>query len=319
MPQPASNDVYVDAALTNISVAYIQQADHFIAGNVFPRIPVIKQSGLYFSYDKDDWFRDEAEVRGDVSESAGSGYDVSSTNSYHCDVFAFHKDIGRQARANEQAPLQSERDATAFVTQRLLLRQEIAWTTEFFSTGVWANGNAAPAALWDNYTTGDPISDIEDGKVGVLQTTGFEANTLVVGYKVWRYLKHHPDIVDRYKHTSPDSITPGMVAALLEIDRILISKSVRNSAKEGATGSYDFTAGRDALLCYVNPTPAILMPSAGYNFTWSGISAGLGTDVAISTIPLPKEKGDRIEGEVAFDFKAVGTDLGHFWTGAVSS
>ena len=68
MPQPTVEDVHVDAALTNISIAYIQQADHFIAGRAFPRVVVEKQSDKYFSYTQPDWFRDEAEVRAPASE-----------------------------------------------------------------------------------------------------------------------------------------------------------------------------------------------------------------------------------------------------------
>lgn len=318
MPQPTSQDQHLDAALTNISVAYIQTDMHFIAGRVFPRVPVTKQSGKYWSYAKEDWFRDEAEVRADASESAGSGYSVSSTNGYFCDVYAFHKDIGSQARANADAPLDPDRDATIFVTQRMLLRSEIQWVSEYFSTGVWGT-TTTPSNLWSSYTTSDPISDVELGKETILGNTGFEPNTLVVGYKVWRWLKHHPDIVDRFKHTSSASITTDMVAGLLEIDRILVSKSIKNTAQEGATAAYSFTAGRDALLCYVNPSPGLLAPSAGYNIIWTGNSGGLGTDVAISSIPLVAKKADRIEGEYAFDYKLVGSDLGYFFSEAVST
>ena len=38
--QPGRGDVHVDAALTNISVAFMQDASHFIAAQVFPEIPV---------------------------------------------------------------------------------------------------------------------------------------------------------------------------------------------------------------------------------------------------------------------------------------
>jgi hypothetical protein len=318
MPQPTSQAQHLDAALTNVSVAYIQMQDHFISGRVFPRVPVVKQSGKYWSYTKADWFRDEAEKRADGTESAGSGYGVSSTNTYFCDVTAFHKDVGSQARANADAPLDPDRDATLFVSQRLLLRSELQWVTEYFSTGVWGT-TSTPSNLWSSYTTSDPIDDIEAGKETILGNTGFEPNTLVVGYKVWRQLKHHPDIVDRHKHVSSGSITTDMVAQLLELDRILVSKSIKNTAQEAATASYSFTAGLDALLCYVNPSPGLLAPSAGYNFIWTGVSGGLGTEVAISNFPLDKEKADRIEGEIAFDYKVIGSDLGYFFNGAVST
>ena len=71
MPQPNINSVHVDAILTNISVAYLQNQDNFIADKVFPVIPVDKKSDKYFTYTKNDWFRDEAQRRAPGTESAG--------------------------------------------------------------------------------------------------------------------------------------------------------------------------------------------------------------------------------------------------------
>ena len=54
MPQPTLNDSHVDAILTNISVAYMQKQENFIAEKVFPNIPVDKKSDKYFVYTKND-------------------------------------------------------------------------------------------------------------------------------------------------------------------------------------------------------------------------------------------------------------------------
>ena len=82
MPQPTREDVHVDAILTQISVAYIQAAENFIASRAFPIIGVDKQSDKYFVWTKEDWFRDEAQKRGDGEESAGSGMNLSTDNYY---------------------------------------------------------------------------------------------------------------------------------------------------------------------------------------------------------------------------------------------
>lgn len=316
-PQPTASEVHVDAALTNISVAYIQQSDHFVAGQVFPRVEVQKQSDKYFQYTQEDWFRDEAEVRAPATESAGSGFNISSTRSYFCDVYALHKDVPWRVRNNADAAINPDRDATQFVTQRQLVRQEIQWVSEYFSTGVW-DTTATPANLWSSYTTSDPITDIETGKETILQNTGFEANTLVMDYKVWRQIKHHPDFVDRFKYTSSESITTEMVAQVLELERVLVVKSIKNTAAEGVTAAYSFMADKDALLCFVNPTPGLLQPSAGYNFMWQGVSQGLGTDISITRIEIDIIQATRIEAEVAFDFKVIGSNLGYFFSNAVA-
>jgi hypothetical protein len=47
MPNPTQADLHVNVPLTNVSIAYIQKADAFIATKVFPKVPVSKQSDLY--------------------------------------------------------------------------------------------------------------------------------------------------------------------------------------------------------------------------------------------------------------------------------
>jgi hypothetical protein len=325
MPQPTQSQVHVDAILTNISVAYMQKAENFIADKVFPVVPVDKQSDKYFTYDKNDWLRDEAQVRADGTESVGSGYNIS-TASYYADVFAIHKDVGDQTRANADAPINVDREAAEFVTHRLLMRREIQFMSDFMTTGVWADDVTGVAASpstgqtiqWSNYTTSDPINDIEAGKAEILSTTGFEANTLVLGYDVFRQLKNHPDLVDRIKYTSSQTITEDMLARMFDIERVLVSKSVKATNAEGATGAYAFTTGKTALLAHVAAAPGLLTPSAGYTFQWTGVSGGLGATIGTSSFRLESLKATRIESELAFDNKVVASDLGYFWTSIVA-
>jgi hypothetical protein len=325
MPQPTSSQVHVDAILTNISVAYLQRAESFIADKVFPVVPVDKQSDKYFVYSKNDWLRDEARVRADGTESVGSGYNITTDN-YYADVFAIHKDIGDQTRANADAPINVDREAAEFITHRLLTRREIQFVTDFMTTGKWSKDITGVAASpttnqtiqWSDYTNSDPIEDIEAGKASILSTTGLEANTLVLGYDVFRRLKNHPDLVDRIKYTSSQTITEDMLARMFDIERVLVSKSVKATNAEGATGAYAFTTGKTALLAHVAPNPGILTPSAGYTFSWTGVSQGMGLTIGTSSFRLESLRATRVEAELAFDNKVVAQDLGYFWNTIVA-
>jgi hypothetical protein len=325
MPQPTQSQVHVDAILTNISVAYMQRAENFIADKVFPVVPVDKQSDKYFVYTKNDWLRDEAQVRADGTESVGSGYNITTDN-YYADVYAIHKDIGDQTRANADAPINVDREAAEFVTHRLLTRREIQFNTDFMTTGVWANDVAGVASSpstgqtlqWDDYTSSDPIEDIEEGKADILSVTGLEANTLVLGYDVFRTLKNHPDLVDRIKYTSSQTITEDMIARMFDIERVMVSKSIKATNAEGATQAYGFTTGKTALLAHVAPNPGVLTPSAGYTFSWTGVSQGLGLTIGTSSFRLESLRATRVEAELSFDNKVVSSDLGYFWNTIVS-
>jgi hypothetical protein len=172
--------------------------------------------------------------------------------------------------------------------------------------------------LWSTYATSTPIRDVKVGKKTVLKNTGFLPNTLVLSYEVFDVLSDHPDFIDRIKHTSSDAVTRQLMANLFEVDNVHVAQAVKATNDEGITAAYDFTHGKHALLCYVNPNPGLLAPSAGYTFTWRGVSAGLGEDIAISRFRMEHLKADRIEAEIAFDNKVVGSDLGYFFNGAVA-
>ena len=91
MPQPTSQDVHVNSILTQMSVAFMQENYAFVASKVFPQINVNKQSDSYFVYSQADFFRDQVQPRADGTESAGTGYSLS-TATYSATNYALHKD-----------------------------------------------------------------------------------------------------------------------------------------------------------------------------------------------------------------------------------
>lgn len=318
MPQPTSSQVHVNGPLTNISVAYIQSADVFVATKVFPVVPVGKQSDLYYIYTKNDWFRDEAERRAPATESVGSGYGLS-TASYDANVWAFHKDVPDQVRENADVVIQPDADATRFVTQRLLLRQEVQWAADYFVPSVWGT-DVTPANLWSDFTNSDPISDVRTGVRTILANTGFKPNKLTLGYDVFQKLQDHPDIVDRLKYTggATRAVTKEQLAALFDIEQVLVCEAVKATNLEGETAAMAFVHGKHALLSYAPAAPSLLTPSAGYIFAWRGVSRGLGKAIGIKKFRMEHLEADRVEGQIAFDDKVVATDLGYFFNGVVS-
>jgi len=316
MPQPTQSDVHVDAILTNMSVAYMQEAYAFVASRAFPQINVQKQSDKYFTYSQADFFRDQVQLRADGTQSAGTGYSLS-TATYSAEVYALHKDIGDQVRANSDVPLDPDMDATRFLTQQMLIRQEVEWAAAAFTTGVWGT-DSTPGTLW-SAANSTPIADVEAGKNTVLTNTGYVPNTLIMSYKVFSALMDNADIVDRIKYTTQDSVSEDLLARLFNVDRVLIMAGTYNTAAEGATASYSQVGDRDALLCYTPANPGLMVPSAGYTMVWSGLSAGMGTSSAISRFRLEPEKADRIEIEAAWDTKIVSSALGYFFSNPVAA
>lgn len=325
MPQPNGNALHINAPLTNVAVAYALNRDAFIADKVFPEIPVDHKSDAFWTIPKGDWFRDEARPRPGGTESVGSGYEVGQ-DTFNTIVEAIHKDVADQDRANADAPFNLDQSATNFVTDRLLIRKEVKFLNTVFKTGVWGNDRNGVAATptgddfiqWSDFDNSNPVAVVKGEIRRILSSTGYKPNTLVLGYDVFDALTEHPYFVDRLKYTSSETVTAAIMARYFEVERILVSEAVINTGKEGLADNFGFMLGKVAWLGYVNPTPGMFEPSAGYSFSWKGVSGGLGQTVGVSKFRMEHLKADRIEGEIAVDPKIVATDLGAFFTNVVA-
>ena len=321
MPQPTASSVHVNAPLTQISIAFLQSQDRFIARKVFPEVRVKKQSDRYFLYEKKQWFRSDARERAPGTESAGSGFTIDNTPNYFATVWALHTDVDDQTRANADAPIQPDRDATEFVTRGILMRQELEWKARYFTTSVWigstTGGDITPGILWSSGGS-TPIEDIRAQIIAVDIKTGFTPNKLILGAEVWSVLQDHPDFQERIKYTQTGILTTGLLAAILEIDEVLVAKAIEDTADEGATASHSYIFGKDALLVYAAKSPGIKTPSGGYTFAWTGLFGSNASGMTISRFRMEQLKSDRIEGEAAYDQKLVAAEMGAFFSAVVA-
>jgi len=333
MPQPTLGDVHVNRPLTNISVAYSQEAAgvEFVADRAFPGIPVESKSDLYYTYKRADFNRDEMQKRALATESAGSGYGLDSTGTYSCDVWALHKDVDDQIRANSDSPLSPDRDATIFLTNKALIRRENVWAGAYFKTGVWtgevagqATADSTHVIYWD-YATASPITDIRHAKTQArLNSGGFVPNIAVFSRPVFDKLVDHPDFIDRTKYgqtaPNPAMATRRIMAEILELEEVLIMDAVYNTAAEGATESNSFIGGTSAALFYRPRNPGLMTPSAGYTFNWTGLIGSTGgAGLRIKSFRMEHLASDRVEIDAAFDMRVVSKDCGFFFNGVISA
>jgi hypothetical protein len=263
MSKPTYQQVHIDVALTNISIAY--RNGKFIAENIFPLVPVEKISDKYFIYTKADWFRREAAPRAPGTRAARGDYGLSLGGPYVCTERAIGKGVPDEIADNADSPLDMMRDATEWTTEQLLLEQEYSVASKAFGAG-WS-ASATPSVLWSNPTS-TPIEDTETAVNTIAGAIGNEPNTGVMGRGLWRYVKQHPDIVDRIKYSagpnSPAVVTINAVAALFSLDKLLIGTAVQETGAEGATSSMSYIWGNHMLVAYVVPRASLLQPSAGY-------------------------------------------------------
>lgn len=313
MPNPTVSSVHVDGLLTDVSIAFIQSSTKYVATRVFPSVPVQKKSDLYATYDRGDFLRDEAQRRMAGAPAVRIGYRVG-TDSYSADEWAAAHAIDDQVRANADAPFSPEMDAVKFLTQKMMIRREVEWVTNFFGTGIWGvdSSGGSDFTQWSNAAS-TPIEDIHDQAVTMEAATGFLPNKLVVGRQVWSDLKNHPDIVDRVKYTSAAPIDTQIVARLFGLDEILVASAIRNTRGEGTTHSGAHIAGDDALLVYSPPSPGLLQPCAGKTFEWSGLVPGAVNGQVVERYRDEDTLSDIVRVRAAWAQKVVSSALGVFF------
>jgi hypothetical protein len=333
---PAPGDVHVNRPLTNIAIAYMQDnANLFVADSVFPNVPVAKQSDAYFTFSRGEWNRDDVKERAPGTESAGGSFDIGQ-DTYFARVKAFHVDINDQMLSNQDSPLSLDQQATLYVMAKHMLHRELAWANVYFKTGVWTfqvEGNAAATAktslnpdtttnggnndnllFWDDAAS-TPIEDMRWLMTFQQQRTGFRPNKLVLGRPVWDVLQDHPAIIarmDRGQTSGAAKVNKAILASLLELDEVVVMDGIVNSAKQGLAEANSFIGGKHAMLVYAPATAGLMIPSAGYTFSWTGFLGASNQGVRMKRFYMDPIESTRVEGQQAFVQKQVANDLAVF-------
>jgi hypothetical protein len=260
-----------------------------------------------------------------------------STDSYSIDVRALATDFDFQTLANEDTMLDIRSAGARMVTHQLLIDRETRWASTYFATGVWDteytgvanadNDTAGEVTQWDDYTNSTPIVDVTRAKrTAMLASGGFMPNIMVVTRDVRDTLINHPDILDRLNGgatvTNTALVTNAKLAEIFEVEKFLVMDAIQNTAAEGATESLSFITEKKAALYYAPPAPGLMVPAAGYNFTWSSLdnSSGYGIEIrSYSDDALAREGiAEELHGVMSYDQKVVGTEMGVFFNSILS-
>lgn len=326
MSLPTPGDVHVNRPLTNLSVAYIQGEADYAADRAAPVLGGPNQSDVFYKFDKDYWFRDSLKVRGPGSQAEEAGYGVS-TDSYFAPVWSLRKKIDDQVRANTDSPLDADRNAMQFLSQLAMIRREKAFAAVALTTSVWGlditgvSGSPSTNEVkqW-NDSASTPLEDIAAQRSIQKKKTGLFPNVLVLGQEVWDMLKVHPDILALVNGgattVNPALVSRQMVAQAMELEEIVVSGAVENTAAEGATFSGSFIAGKKGLLLHRNNAKTIEAVTAIRTLTWKGYA---GNDLGVRVLKYREEPhNDVIEIESAFVHKIVASDAGTYFATLVA-
>ena len=312
MPEP--KELHKDAVLTNLSILYKNEA--MIWPLVMPLIKVVKRSDLYFKYTKEDSFKLVDDKLGPKALPNEVDWGVAD-DSYAVKDHGLGDWLPQEAIDNADNPLQPEVDTNDFLNRLLDIAQEKRVADIIFAAASYPTGNKTQLSGEARFggNADDPIGDI----LTAIEACFMRANTLVFGADVWKVFRKLPEILDAVKSTTRYQGSPGglatasEVAALFEVDQIVIGRARYNTAKEGQPATYARLWGKHCAALYVEKNPGVK------SITFAGT---LYESARATTRSFSSRRG--ISGAHYFkvawnsDEKVIASDVGYFIEDAVA-
>jgi hypothetical protein len=196
--------------------------------------------------------------------------------------------------------------------------QEQRVAAKVFDTAVWT-GSALTTAItneWDDFAAAVPITDVEAAVRKVYDGSGLWANALVINRKVFRNLRNCAQIIDRIASsgagnpTKASDVTEQMLAAVFDLEHIIVGGSSKNTAKEGqAATPAQIWSDEYAMVCRVSSSPDMQDPCVGRTFHWGEDGSTIGG--TIEEYEDPKARGRVIRVRHDTDEVVMYAQAGH--------
>lgn len=312
---PQVSEVHIDAALTNVSVAYQNPA--FAADVIVPPVPVRKQSDKYYIYDPErERFRSTSDHRAPGAKTNEIDFGLSTDN-YFCDDHALASAVPDEERANADPVLQPAIDRTEFLTEKIALNKEIALASRIITGSDIPGESLSGTSQWSDYDDSDPVSVVEAKKGAIQEAVQEIPNTLVLPYQVFQKVRLHPKVTERMKYTGLGIASPKELAELFDVDQVLVPRALKNTAARGQTASLDYVWGKNAFLCYIPPRPGLMRVSLGYTFVWT-MAPGNIQGYVVETWRDDSRKSDMVRVQRYYDQKITAPGACYLWKDAVA-
>ena len=142
--------------------------------------------------------------------------------------------------------------------------------------GTWADGNVAgedAGGLWaPKGDTNTFLDDITLGRKAIQSVSGVDANCLALDYATYEALKQCAAVLDKIKYTQRGVLTADLLAALLDLEEVMVGKAIVNTAKENKGGTsftskyiWEVNAGKGMGFLFHRPAaPGRKVPAPGY-------------------------------------------------------
>lgn len=265
---PQLNTVHIDAALSNLSIAYRNQK--FVADQVMPIIKVKKESDRYYVWNRGNGFRVPKTLRSDGAESNKITLKVSDEG-YHCEEYALNIDLTDRQKANADNVLNLRKNKMTFIQDLVLLDREKRVSTLLTTLGNYDSAvriTLSGSNQWnDDSFVGSIEKDIDTGKEAVRTLAGIEPNTIIIPAAVAKIIKRDSMVRELIKYTQNNLLVNGDLPPTLWNLKVVIPTAIEITSLEGASSTVTADVwGKHVVLTYIPTGGSLETPAHSYTF-----------------------------------------------------
>lgn len=235
--------------LLAITLAYRNPS--LIADDVAPRVPVGFMQYKYYTYGKGQAFTIPDTHVGRKGQPNRVDFDASEATG-SCVDFGLEDGVPIEDINNAPPNYNPLGHSTEMLTDLIALDREVRLSAVVFAAGTYASANRTQLTGDDQWSSNksDPIGDITAG----LDVPVMRPNVMVIGRLAYSALSKNPQIVEAcYKSGAKAGIARRQdIAALFELEEILVGEAWLNTAKKGQTVTLSRAWGKHASLIYRN-------------------------------------------------------------------
>lgn len=315
----------VQPQLTAISLLYKNR--DFIADSVLPRVPVASQTFKWSKYNLADGFNIPDTRVGRKSKPGQIDWTATELSDSTVD-FGLDDSIPGADILNAQAaqkffgvmPIDPLQHSTMLLSQLIATDRENRAAALVFALGTYPAANRTTlsgTSQWSDYVNSNPVTAL----MNALDIPVVRPNKLVLGQAVWTVVRQHPKVTAAAFPLGGNALGGATVAqrqalaALLEIEEVIVGPAWSNSAKPGQTPALTRLWGKHAALIYQAPQVQTT------NDVTYGVTAQWGTRIAGTIADDPDigiRGGTRVRVGESVKEEILANDAAYFFQNAVA-
>jgi hypothetical protein len=265
MPEPSLDSVHVDVPLSNLATAVVTDLKGFVALAVSPAFPTDHTTDSLWVLDV------RAAFRADDNRQGPDGYLPEirwkdSAESYKCVRHGLERFVSDVEDDNADDIVKPSRVAQRLLVERNMRALERITLSRMTDPANFIHVTAVPAGDRFNVIGSSVYSYVRTA----METPVVPPNSVLIGLETYNTIRGHAEIKEMYKYTGAGLVPETIIAEVLGVDNVFVSKAKYDNSDEAGTQSNEFIMGNDMLFFYLDPTPSRESLNTAWTFWYRG-------------------------------------------------